>query len=229
MRGTGSHIAGGLSLRKRLIAVAIISLFAAAWFFVKLDVNTVSLPFLGEINLGIFFIPLFAIIALAVYSGGVIDGIDGLAGGVFAIMFGAYSLIAFFQDQFNLAAFCAAIVGGILAFLWFNIPPARFYLSETGTMALTLTLTIVAFMTDALGEGKGIAVLPIIAAPLLITTLSNIAQVASKKFRGKKIFLVAPLHHHFEALGWPPYKVTMRYWVLSVLFAMVGTIVALIG
>ncbi|OHA18718.1 MAG: hypothetical protein A3C08_02810 [Candidatus Taylorbacteria bacterium RIFCSPHIGHO2_02_FULL_47_18] len=229
VRGTGSHIAGGLSLRKRLIAVAIISLFAAAWFFVKLDVNTVSLPFLGEINLGIFFIPLFAIIALAVYSGGVIDGIDGLAGGVFAIMFGAYSLIAFFQDQFNLAAFCAAIVGGILAFLWFNIPPARFYLSETGTMALTLTLTIVAFMTDALGEGKGIAVLPIIAAPLLITTLSNIAQVASKKFRGKKIFLVAPLHHHFEALGWPPYKVTMRYWVLSVLFAMVGTIVALIG
>lgn len=229
VHGTGSHIAGGLSLRKRIIAVALISLFAAVWFFVKLDVNTVSLPFFGEIGLGTFFIPLFMIIALAVYSGGVIDGIDGLAGGVFAIMFGAYSLIAFFQDQFNLAAFCAAIVGGILAFLWFNIPPARFYLSETGTMALTLTLTIVAFMTDALGEGRGIAVLPIIAAPLLITTLSNITQVASKKFRGKKIFLVAPLHHHFEALGWPPYKVTMRYWVLSVLFAMVGTIVALIG
>src|SRR3989338_3405476 len=113
-RATGSHIAGGLSLRKRLIAVALISLFAAVWFFVKLDVNTVSLPFLGEIGLGTFFIPLFVIIALAVYSGGVIDGIDGLAGGVFAIMFGAYSLIAFFQAQFNLAAFCAAIVGGIL-------------------------------------------------------------------------------------------------------------------
>ncbi|TSC83831.1 MAG: hypothetical protein G01um101417_398 [Parcubacteria group bacterium Gr01-1014_17] len=221
--------AGGISLKKRLIAVTVISLLAALWFFVKLETSAVSFPFVGEVQVGMFFIPLFILIALAVYSGGVIDGIDGLAGGVFAIMFGAYSLIAFFQDQFNLAALCAALVGGILAFLWFNIPPARFYLSETGTMALTLALTIVAFMTDAVDGGKGIAVLPIIAAPLLLTTLSNIVQVASKKFRGKKVFLVAPLHHHFEALGWPPYKVTMRYWVLSVLFAMVGTIVALIG
>ncbi len=220
---------GGIPLTKRLIAVAAISFLAALWFFIKLETNTVSFPFIGEVFVGIFFIPLFVLIALAVYSGGVIDGIDGLAGGVFASMFGAYSLIAFFQSQFNLAAFCAALVGGILAFLWFNIPPARFYLSETGTMALTLALTVVAFMTDAVDGGKGIAVLPIIAAPLLLTTLSNIVQVASKKLRGKKVFLVAPLHHHFEALGWPPYKVTMRYWVLSVLFAMVGTIVALIG
>lgn len=220
---------GGISLRKRLIAVTVISFLAAFWFSVKLETSTVSFPFMGEAHVGMFFIPLFILIALAVYSGGVIDGIDGLAGGVFAIMFGAYSLIAFFQAQFNLAALCAALVGGILAFLWFNIPPARFYLSETGTMALTLALTIVAFMTDAVDGGKGIAVLPIIAAPLLLTTLSNIVQVTSKKFRNKKIFLVAPLHHHFEALGWPPYKVTMRYWVLSVLFAMVGTIVALIG
>ncbi len=229
VRAPGSSLSGGLSLQKRLIAVSCIAFLAALWFFLKLEVSTVALPFLGEIDVGILFIPIFVLVALAVYSGGVIDGIDGLAGGVFAIMFAAYSLIAFFQAQFNVAAFCAAIVGGILAFLWFNIPPARFYLSETGTMALTLTLTIVAFMTDALGEGKGVAVLPIIAAPLLATTLSNIAQVASKKWRGKKLFRVAPLHHHFEALGWPPYKVTMRYWVLSVLFAMVGTIVALIG
>lgn len=229
VRDTNNQMAGGLSLGKRLIAVSCIALLAALWFFIKLETNTVSLPFTGEVFVGVFFIPLFVLIALAVYSGGVIDGIDGLAGGVFAIMFGAYSLIAFFQAQFNLAAFCASLVGGILAFLWFNIPPARFYLSETGTMALTLALTIVAFMTDAVDGGRGIAVLPIIAAPLLITTLSNIVQVASKKFRGKKVFLVAPLHHHFEALGWPPYKVTMRYWVLSVLCAMVGTVVALIG
>ena len=229
VQATRESFSGGLSLRKRLIAVSCIALFAALWFFIKLEVSTIALPFLGEVPVGVFFVPLFVLIALAVYSGGVIDGIDGLAGGVFAVMFGAYSLIAFFQDQLNVAAFCAAVVGGILAFLWFNIPPARFYLSETGTMALTLTLTIVAFMTDALGEGKGVAVLPIIAAPLLATTLSNIAQVVSKKWRGKKLFRVAPLHHHFEALGWPPYKVTMRYWVLSVLFAMVGTIVALIG
>lgn len=229
VRGTGGHIAGGLSLAKRLAAVSFVALLASLWFFYKLEVSAVTLPFVGEVGVGFFFIPLFVGVALAVYSGGVIDGLDGLAGGVFASAFGAYALIAFFQDQFNLAALCAAIVGGILAFLWFNIPPARFYLSETGTMALTLTLTIIAFMTDVVAEGKGIAVLPIIAAPLLVTTLSVVIQVASKKFRGKKIFLVAPLHHHFEALGWPPYKVTMRYWVLAVLFALVGTIVALIG
>ena len=229
VRGRGDYIAGGLSLTKRLAAVSCIAFLASLWFFYKLEVHAVSLPFLGEIALGHFFIPLFVLIALAVYSGGVIDGIDGLAGGVFATMFGAYALIAFFQNQINLAAFCAALVGAILAFLWFNIPPARFYLSETGTMALTLTLTMVAFMTDVLGEGRGIAVLPIIAAPLLVTTLSVIIQVVSKKWRGKKVFLVAPLHHHFEACGWPPSKVTMRYWVLSVLFTTAGTIVALIG
>lgn len=229
VRGTGGHIAGGLSLTKRLVAVAFVALLASLWFFYKLEVSAITLPFVGEVGVGFFFIPLFVLIALAVYSGGVIDGLDGLAGGVFASSFGAYALIAFFQNQFNLAAFCAALVGGILAFLWFNIPPARFYLSETGTMALTLTLTIVAFMTDVVADGKGIAVLSIIAAPLLVTTLSVIIQVASKRFRGKKVFLVAPLHHHFEALGWPPYKVTMRYWVLAVLFAIIGTIVALIG
>lgn len=229
VRGTGGHIAGGLSLTKRLAAVAFVALLASLWFFYKLDVTAITLPFVGEVGVGFWFIPLFVAIALAVYSGGVIDGLDGLAGGVFASAFGAYALIAFFQNQFNLAAFCAALVGGILAFLWFNIPPARFYLSETGTMALTLALTLVAFMTDAVAEGRGIAVLPIIAAPLLITTLSVIIQVVSKKFRGRKVFLVAPLHHHFEALGWPAYKVTMRYWVLSILFALVGTIVALIG
>ena len=159
-----------------------------------------------------------------------IDGIDGLAGGVFAVMFSAYSIIAFYQQQINLASFCAVIVGSLLAFLWFNIPPARFYMSETGSMALTVTLSVVAFMTDSLGGGHGILVLPIIAFPLLITTLSVIIQLLSKKFRnGKKVFLVAPLHHHFEALGWPASKVTMRYWVVSVIFAIIGVTFALVG
>jgi phospho-N-acetylmuramoyl-pentapeptide-transferase len=113
--------------------------------------------------------------------------------------------------------------------LWVNIPPARFYMSETGSMALTITLTVVAFMTDKLGGGYGILVLPLIALPLVFTSLSNIIQVVSKKVRGKKVFLIAPLHHHFEALGWPAYKVTMRYWVVGVICAMLGLIVALIG
>lgn len=228
IRGNGSHIAGGLSLKKRLILVAVIAFACALWFYFKLDVAAIGLPYFGDLQIGWLFIPLFVLVILGLYSGGVIDGIDGLAGGVFAAMFSAYAVIAFQQSQINLAAFCAVIVGGILAFLWFNIPPARFYMSETGTMGLTITLGIVAFMTDSLGEGRGLIALPIIAFPLVATTLSNIIQVLSKKYRGKKVFLIAPIHHHFEALGWPSYKVTMRFWILSIIFAILGTIVALL-
>ena len=228
IRGNGSHLAGGLSLKKRLILVSIIALVSAFWFYFKLDVAAIGLPYLGDLQIGWLFIPLFVLVILGLYSGGVIDGIDGLAGGVFAAMFSAYAVIAFQQSQINLAAFCAVIVGGILAFLWFNIPPARFYMSETGTMGLTITLGIVAFMTDSLGEGHGLIALPVVALPLVATTLSNIIQVLSKKYRGKKVFLIAPIHHHFEALGWPPYKVTMRFWILGIVFAILGTIIALL-
>ncbi len=225
---------GGLPLKKRLIIVSVIALAVAFWFYIKLDVTGIGLPFTntfgrGELYLGPIFIVLFLLTALFIYAGGVIDGLDGLAGGVFSTMFAAYGGIAFYQQQIDLAAFCATVAGGILAFLWFNIPPARFYMSETGTMGLTLTLTVVAFMTDTLGGGYGLLVLPVIALPLVITVLSNIIQIFSKKFRGKKVFLVAPLHHHFEAIGWPAYKVTMRYWIFSLVAAILGITLALIG
>jgi phospho-N-acetylmuramoyl-pentapeptide-transferase len=221
---------GGLSLIIRLSAVGFMALLTALWFYFKLDVNSIGLPFgFQEFYLGPLFMLLFIIVALFIYAGGVIDGLDGLAGGVFATIFAAYAGIAFYQQQIDLAAFCATLSGGILAFLWFNIPPARFYMSETGSMGLTITLTVVAFMTDRLGEGYGLLVLPVIAMPLVITVLSNVIQVFSKKFRGKKVFLVAPLHHHFEAKGWPSYKVTMRYWVFSTVCAILGISLALIG
>ncbi|MEK9166602.1 MAG: phospho-N-acetylmuramoyl-pentapeptide-transferase, partial [Patescibacteria group bacterium] len=153
----------------------------------------------------------------------VIDGLDGLAGGVMASIFAAYSGIAFFQNQIDLAAFSAVVAGAIAAFLWFNIPPARFYMGETGIMGLTTSLTVIAFLTDA------VAVLPIIALPLVLDAGSVVLQLLSKRFFGKKIFLVAPLHHHFEAKGWPAYKVTMRAWVLSVVAAIVGMVVTLLG
>ncbi|MEK7567957.1 MAG: hypothetical protein AAB513_03510 [Patescibacteria group bacterium] len=227
IKGAGSHFSGGLSLKKRLLTVSFIALFCALWFYFKLGVATIWLPVLGDFYIGPLFILLFIIVAIGIYSGGVIDGVDGLSGGVFAAMFSAYAGIAFYQQQLDLAAFCGVVVGAILAFLWFNIPPARFYMSETGMMGLTIALSIVAFMTDSLGEGNGLIVLPVIAMPLVATTLSNIIQLISKKFWNKKIFLVAPLHHHFEAIGWPPYKVTMRYWVVSVVCAIFGLALAL--
>ncbi|MFA5763936.1 MAG: hypothetical protein WCX27_01985 [Candidatus Paceibacterota bacterium] len=229
IRGTGGNYAGGLSLKKRLFLVTVISFLISLWFYYKLDVHTVNIPFLPSIDMGLFFLPVFVLITLLIYSGGIIDGIDGLSGGVFASIFAAYAIIAFFQDQINLAAFCTVVIGSILAFLWFNIPPARFYMSETGSMALTITIAIVAFMTDSLGEGRGIAVLPMIALPLIITTASVIIQIISKKLRnGKKVFLIAPIHHHFEAMGWPAQKVAMRYWIVSMICAFFGVVLALI-
>lgn len=228
IKGSGDHKAGGLSLKKRLFLVGFIGLLCAFWFFFKLEVSSIGFVFSNPLNIGILFIPFFVLVMLFLYSGGIIDGIDGLAGGVFAIIFTGYGLIAFFQNQIDLAALCATIVGGLLAFLWFNIPPARFYMSETGSMALTITLAVIAFMTDSLGGGHGVITLVIVGAPLIITSLSVIVQQISKKMRGKKIFLVAPLHHHFEALGWPSYKVTMRYWVMSIIFCIIGVIFGLL-
>jgi len=131
---------------------------------------------------------------------------------------------ALHRGQIDLASFCLVIVGALLAFLWFNIPPARFYMGETGTMGLTATLTVVAFLTDS------VIVLPIIGILLVAESASVIIQVLSKKLRGgKKVFLAAPIHHHFEALGWPHYKITMRFWVIGVIMAIIGVAIRLLG
>ena len=216
-----------MRLRYRLMVVIALSLFVGWWFWAKLGVSVVNIPFGDPLYIGILTIPLFVLISLGLYASGVIDGIDGLSGGVFASVFASYGIIAFAQQQTDLAAFCAAVVGGLLAFLWYNVPPARFYMSDTGTFALTLAIGTVAFMTDSLGGGVGIAVLPIIGGILVVTVLSDVAQVISKKYFGRKLLRIAPLHHHFEAIGWPGYKVVMRYWILSVVLASAGVIVAL--
>jgi len=220
------HGGKGLRLSTRL---AIISLLAGAmgwWFYSKLGVSAVGIPFDGSLELGIFIIPFFITLTLALYASGIIDGIDGLSGGVFASIFLSYAGVAFFQTQYDLAAFCATMSGGILAFLWFNIPPARFWMTETGSMALTLALAVIVIMTDELGGGHGIALLPIIGLPLVATVASVLIQVGYRKATGKKFFRIAPLHHHFEAIGWPSSKVTMRYWIISIVCAILGLTLA---
>lgn len=220
----GKYVAGGLSLRYRFALVSLIGLTGALWFFYKLDWNTIHVPGNGDIFIGIFYIPIFVLVMLATYSGGVIDGIDGLSGGTFSSIFAAFGVIAFAQHQIDLAAFCFVIAGAILAFLWFNIPPARFYMGEIGIMGLTAALTVVAFLTDS------VLVLPIIAILLVAESASVIIQLLSKKLRkGKKVFLAAPIHHHFEAKGWPPYKVTMRFWIIGVVAAITGVAIRLLG
>ncbi|MBP6883902.1 MAG: hypothetical protein KBC06_01570 [Candidatus Pacebacteria bacterium] len=223
--GTGNLARDDKSWRKwKAFLIAVLSLLIGYWLYYKLGINSVHIPFDGDLYLGILIIPFFMIVALATFSGSVIDGIDGLSGGVLAAIFASYSAIAFVNHQIDIAAFCGVTTGAILAFLWFNIPPARFYMGETGMMGLTITLATLAFLTNT------VLILPIIAMPLVVTSASDIIQMASKKWRGgKKVFRLAPLHHHFEAIGWPSYKVTMRYWILSVVFAIMGIILSVIS
>lgn len=223
-----SRSSGGLKLRWRLLTVATFGLAGGCWFYFKLGVASVGVPFLGTVPLGLAFIPFFIVVTLALYASGVIDGIDGLAGGIFAFIFMAYAAIAFAQNQIALSAFAATLAGATFAFLWFNVPPARFYLSETGSMALTLALSVTAFTADSLGDGVGVSVLPIIALPLAGTVVANVLQVIWKKAFKRKLFHIAPIHHHFEVIGWPAYKVTMRYWIVTILAGMFGVALALL-
>ena len=221
-----THEGRGITLRTRLIFVSVLAAIISYWFYSKLEVEHIGIPYDGDLFVGAWIIPFFILMTLVIYASGVIDGIDGLSGGVFASVFTAYGAVAVFQDQLDLAAFCGTVAGAILAFLWFNIPPARFWMTETGTMGLTLTLSVVVFMSDSVGEGHGIALFPIIGVLLVATVCSNIVQILSKKFRGRKVFRVAPLHHHFEAIGWPGYKVTMRYWIIGMVAAIIGITIA---
>ena len=223
--GKGKIAHDDKSWRKwKALLVVFISFLIGSYFYYKLRMTSIHIPFGGELDFGIFIIPLFIIVALATFSGGVIDGLDGLSGGVFASIFAAYSVIAFTNNQIDIAAFSGVATGATLAFLWFNIPPARFYMGETGIIGLTITLATLAFLTDS------VLILPVVAMPLVISSGSVILQTISKKFRdGKKVFRIAPLHHHFEALGWPSYKVTMRFWILSIAFSIIGIILAVIS
>ncbi len=227
--GKGKYVGGGITFTKRLIIVILIGLIGGWWFYKKLGWNSIHIPLLFnfptgiDLEIGFWIILVFILVMIASWSGGIIDGLDGLSGGVFASIFGAFSIIAFSQGKIDLAVFCAVILGSLFAFLWFNIPPARFYMGETGILGLTSTMAVVAFLTDS------ILVLPIIAGILVIEVGSSILQLLSKKFRKKKIWLSTPIHHHFEAKGWPSYQVTMRFWIISVVFAVLGTAIRLLG
>lgn len=223
IRKKGRYVAGGLAFWQRFLIVALIGFIGGLWFYFKLDARTIHIPGNGDVFIGAFYILLFVIVMLACWAGGVIDGLDGLGGGAFLSMFAAFGMIAFANNQINLAAFCGAICGTILTFLWFNIPPARFYMGETGSLALTSTLAVVAFLTDS------ILVLPIIGGLLVLEVGSILLQLFSKKFRGKQIFKSTPIHHHFEAIGWAPEKVTMRFWIIGVVLALIGVAIRLLG
>ena len=212
---------GGLKVRHRLLLYAFVALIGAWWFFFKLDWDVIRIPFWGNFNIGFWYILVFIFVIVATaFSASETDGLDGLAGGVLLTSFAAYGTIAYIQGHFNLTAFCATIIGALLAFLWFNVYPARFFMGDTGSMSLGVTLGVIAMLTNQF------LLLPLIGFILVAESLSVIIQVLSKKIRGKKIFLSSPLHHHLEAIGWPETKITMRFWIISGIFSVIGLILA---
>lgn len=214
---------GGLSMTHRLLSFTLIALLAAFWFYFKLDWDLLRIPFVGDFQIGLWYIPLSILVIVATtFSVNETDGLDGLAAGTLTTSFTAFGAIAFAQGRYDLATLCGVIVGALLAFMWFNVIPARFYMGDTGAMAMGVTLGIVAMLTNS------ILLLPIIGLVLVIESLSVITQILSKKIRGKKLFLSAPLHHHLEASGWPEAKIVMRFWIISAVMAGIGIILALL-
>lgn len=214
---------GGMKMIERLGLFTIIALVAAYWFTVKLQWTVIDVPFVGNFEIGWWTFPLFVFIIVATsFSVNETDGLDGLAGGVLLASFTAYTAIAYMQGRYDLATFCGVIAGSLLAFLWFNIHPARFYMGDTGSMSLGVTLGIVAMLTNT------VWLLPIIGSILVAESLSVIVQILSKKLRGgKKVFISTPIHHHFEALGWPEPKIVMRSWIVAAVSAVAGLILFL--
>jgi phospho-N-acetylmuramoyl-pentapeptide-transferase len=223
VRGKGAKGGGGLTISHRLLIYAIIALIGALWFYFKLDWAVLHIPFLGSFEIGWWYIPLFILVIISTaFSVNESDGLDGLAGGTLITSYVAFGVIAFSLGRYDLAAFCGVITGGLLAFLWFNIPPARFYLGDTGAMSLGVTLAIIAMLTNY------VVLLPIIGLLFVFESLSVIVQVLHKKIKKRKLFLSTPIHHHFQAIGWSEPKIVMRFWVISAITASIGIVLFLL-
>ncbi|TSC57555.1 MAG: Phospho-N-acetylmuramoyl-pentapeptide-transferase [Candidatus Peregrinibacteria bacterium Greene0416_19] len=223
IRGLGKN--RGLDVLPKVFTLLLVSVAGAFWFYYKLRYDSISVPFYGPVHVGLWYIPIFIFILFGTANAvNVTDGLDGLAGGLLVIAFGSFGVLAYLQGLFVLAALCAAAMGAVAAFLWHNVPPALFYMSDTGSMALGGMLAVIAMMTDQ------VLILPLVGFIFVVEMLSVIIQLASKKLRGgKKVFHSAPIHHHFEALEWGESKVTMRMWIAGAFVAFLGIIVGIIG
>jgi phospho-N-acetylmuramoyl-pentapeptide-transferase len=224
IRGVGGGIAGMRAKVKSLMLIGI-ALIGGWWFYDKLGVHAVHIPFFNAWHIGWLVIPLFVLVIFSTANAvNITDGLDGLAGGLAATAFGAYALIALIETKYGLAGFCMTIVGALLAYTWFNIYPARFFMGDVGSFALGTALGVVAMLTDT------VFLLPVIALVFVAEIGSVALQIISKKLRnGKKIFLSSPIHHHFEAIGWPETKVTMRFWVVGQVAAIIGLVLFILG
>jgi phospho-N-acetylmuramoyl-pentapeptide-transferase len=226
VRGIGQF--KGVRARYKILWLLIIAGFGAWWFYSKLGwgvTQGIHIPGIGDFAIGLWYIPLFIFVIVAAANAvNLTDGLDGLAGGLLAMAFLFFGTIAFVQQQFGIAAFCGTISGATIAFLWFNIYPARFFMGDTGSLSLGATLGVVAMLTNS------VVVLPIIGFVFLFETLSVIVQRTYKKITGgKKLILSSPIHNHLQAIGWHETKVTTRFWLIGAISGIIGLAIALIG
>ena len=221
----GSSKIAGMTASIKFSLYSFVAVVGGLWFYYKLDVHTISLPGMHHLDIGILIVMLFWLVVVATANAvNITDGLDGLAGGLLTSSFMAYAFIAAVQGKYALAAFCLTVVGALLSYTWFNIFPARFFMGDVGSFALGTALGVIAMQTDT------VYVLPLIGAVYVMETGSVIINRLSRKLRhGKKVFLSSPIHHHFEALGWPETKVTMRFWILGQVSSVIGLLVFLLG
>ncbi|MBS3903591.1 MAG: phospho-N-acetylmuramoyl-pentapeptide-transferase [Anaplasmataceae bacterium] len=217
--GIGAN-GGGFKVRYKLIIYFFIALIGAWWFYDRLGFREIAIPFAPDFVLGIWYIPVFIFVIVAsAFSANETDGLDGLLGGTSLFTFGALTVVAFALGRYDLATFGGAMIGSLLAFLWHNIYPARFFMGDTGSMSLGITMGVIAMLTNT------VLLLPLFAFIPVLESLSVIIQLTSKKAFGRKIFHSTPLHHHFEALHWHESKVTMRFWIISAMASGLGLVI----
>lgn len=210
---------GGLQMGLKIILYTAVAVVGAWWFYFHLSWSTFYIPFMGYFEIGWWYLPIFIFIIVATaFSANETDGLDGLAGGTLLFAFGSLIVVSFVLGRYDLAAMEAVILGALLAFLWFNIYPARFFMGDTGSMSLGITLGVIAMLTNTA------VFLPFFAIILVIESISVIIQTISKKIFKRKIFLSTPIHHHFEAIGWPETQVTMRFWIISAIASALGLV-----
>jgi phospho-N-acetylmuramoyl-pentapeptide-transferase len=220
----------GMLARVKGSLTTVLALAAALGIYFFLDLHSVAIPGVAQkINLGLIYVPIATFIIVGTsHAVNLTDGLDGLAGSTSAVAFAAYGVIAYLQGQFPLMSFCFAMVGALFAFLWYNSHPAELFMGDAGALALGATLAVVALMT-----GQWL-LLPIIGLIFVAETISDILQVGYFKWtkrrtgQGKRIFKMAPLHYHFELLGWSETHVTQRFFLISMLMGMLGVALALL-
>jgi phospho-N-acetylmuramoyl-pentapeptide-transferase len=217
----GNYMAGGLKLSQRLGLITLISTFIGTWFYFQNQITSLSF-FNLSFELGWLIIPATVFIMLLLWGSSVIDGFDGLTGSVLVPIFFTYSGIAFIKGYYDIAVFMAVIGGSIMAFLWFNISPAKVYMGDTGSTPLLLTLGVVAILTDT------VYLIPLTGITLMATVFGNIIQITSKKFFKRKVFLAAPIHHHFESQGLKRDQIVFRYSVITIAMCTLSIAIALI-